>query len=61
MRGAAQGLDRVRWTGRPCLPLAELRAVVLLNATERGDRVNDIAERLRLTHLTAFVNRVVRV
>jgi len=61
MRGAGQGLDRVRWTGRPCPPLSELRAVVLLNTTERGDRVHDIAERLRLTHLTAFVDRVVRV
>ena len=61
MRGAAQGLHRVRWTGRPCPPLSELRAVVLLKATERGDRVHDIAERLRLTHLTAFVDRVVRV
>ena len=61
MRGAAQGLHRVRWTGRPSPPLSELRAVVLLNTTERGDRVHDIAERLRLTHLTTFVDRVVRV
>ncbi len=60
MRGAAQGLHRVRWTGRPCLPLSELRAVVLLPARDRSDRVHDIEARLRLSHLTSFVDRVVR-
>lgn len=60
MRGAAQGLHRVRWTGRPSPPLSELRAVVLLGTTDRTDRVHDIAARLRLAHLTTFVDRVVR-
>jgi hypothetical protein len=61
MRGAAQGLHRVRWTGRPCPPLSELRDAVLLKTTDRSHRVHDIATRLRLAHLTTFVDRVVRV
>ena len=61
MRGAAHGLHGVRWTGRPCPPLSELRAAVLLNRTDRSSRVHDIASRLRLSHLTTFVDRVVRV
>ena len=60
MRGAAQGLHQVRWTGRPCPPLSELRALVLLSARDRSDRVHDIEARLRLSHLTTFVDRVVR-
>jgi hypothetical protein len=58
MRGASQGLHRVAWTGRPCPPLSELRDVVLLEAPARNARVHDIAARLRLPHLTTFVERV---
>jgi hypothetical protein len=61
MRGADQGLRRVHWTGRPCPPLSELRDAVLLTATDRSGRVHDIAMRLRLAHLSTFVDRVVRV
>ena len=61
MRGADQGLRRVHWTGRPCPPLSELRDAVLLTATDRSGRVHDIATRLRLAHLSTFVDRVVRV
>jgi hypothetical protein len=61
MRGADQGLRGVAWTGRPCPPLSELRDAVLLTTTDRSDRVHDIATRLRLAHLTTFVDRVVRV
>ena len=58
MRGADQGLHRVRWTGRPCPPLSELRDVVTLEAPARDARVHDIAARLRLQHLSTFFDRV---
>lgn len=58
MRGATQGLHRAVWSGRPCPPLAELRDAVLLERTARDARVDDIAARLRLRHLTTFVERV---
>jgi hypothetical protein len=58
MRGASQGLHRVEWTGRPCPPLAELREVAGLEPRARGERVHDIAARLRLQHLSTFFERV---
>jgi K+-H+ exchange-related protein len=58
MRGASQGLHRVTWSGRPCPPLTELRDVVRLEAPAREARVHDIASRLRLPHLSTFVERV---
>lgn len=58
MRGAAQGLHGVHWTGRPCPPLSELRDVIVLEAPARHERIRDIATRLRLQHLSAFFERV---
>lgn len=58
MRGAAQGLWRVQWSGRPCPPLTELRDVVLLGFEARDARVHDIASRLRLPHLSTFLQRM---
>ena len=58
MRGAVQGLHHVSWSGRPCPPLAELRDVVALEASARDARLHDIADRLRLQHLTTFFDRV---
>ncbi len=58
MRGAAQGLHRVTWSGQPCPPLGELRELVPLQPNEREARVHDIAARLRLQHLSAFFERV---
>jgi hypothetical protein len=58
MRGAAQGLHRVEWTGRPCPPLSELRDVVLLPPAARDARLHDIATRLRLQRLSTFFERV---
>lgn len=58
MRGAAQGLHRVSWSGRPCPPLTELRDVAMLEPPARDARIHDVAARLRLQHLTAFFERV---
>jgi hypothetical protein len=58
MRGAAQGLQRVAWTGKPCPPLSELREVVAMTPPARDERVHDIARRLRLQHLSTFFERV---
>jgi hypothetical protein len=58
MRGAAQGLHRVTWSGRPCPPLGELRDVVTLEPAARDRCVHDIARRLRLQHLSTFFERV---
>jgi hypothetical protein len=58
MRGATHGLNGVRWTGKPCPPLTELREVVLLEPVTRDARLHDISERLRLQHLSTFFERV---
>lgn len=58
MRGAAQGLRQVTWTGRPCPPLSELREVVHLEPGVRDARIHDVAARLRLQHLSTFFERV---
>lgn len=58
MRGAAHGLRHVTWTGRPCPPLTELRAVPSLDPVERDVRLQDIGARLRLQHLASFFERV---
>jgi hypothetical protein len=58
MRGAAQGLDRVSWSGRSCPPLTELRDVTLLEPRVRDARIHDVAARLRLPHLSTFFERV---
>jgi hypothetical protein len=58
MRGATQGLERVRWTGRSCPPLTELREVPHLEPTMREARIHDVAARLRLQHLSTFFERV---
>jgi hypothetical protein len=58
MRGAAQGLHRVQWTGRSCPPLGELREVAGLAPGVREARIHDVAARLRLDHLSTFFERV---
>jgi hypothetical protein len=58
MRGAAQGLHRVEWTGRPCPPLGELRGLAALEPQVRHERIHDVAARLRLQHLSTFFERV---
>ena len=58
MRGATQGLERVSWSSRPCPPLTELRDVAMLEPPARDARIHDVAARLRLQHLTTFLERV---
>jgi len=58
MRGAGQGLHRVTWSGRPCPPLGELRELAVLEPQVRHQRIEDIAARLRLQHLSTFFERV---
>ena len=60
MRGAAHGLRGVAWSGRPCPPLSELRALAGLDPRVRDERLHDIATRLRLEHLPKFFDRVNR-
>ena len=57
MRGAAQGLRRVSWSGRPCPPLTDLRDVAMLEPPARDARIHDVAARLRLQHFTTFFRR----
>ena len=58
MRGARQGLNHVIFTGRPCPPLTELRGVAELEPEVREQRIHDVAHRLRLQHLSTFIERV---
>jgi hypothetical protein len=58
MRGASQGLHRITWSGRPCPPLTELRDLASLETAAREAHIQDIADRLRLQHLTIFFARV---
>ena len=58
MRGSAHGLRHVRWSGRSCPPLGELRELAGLDPHAREDRLRDIAMRVRLEDLPKFFNRV---
>jgi hypothetical protein len=58
MRGATSGVQGVTWTGRSCAALDELRDAVTLETTAREARIQDIATRLQLRHLSTFVQRV---
>jgi hypothetical protein len=58
MQGASQGLHRVTWSGKPCPPLGELRELAVLEPQVRHQRIEDIAARLRLQHLSTFFERV---
>ncbi len=58
MRGARRGLSGVHWTMKPSPPLAELRAALSLAEPHRYRQVCDVANRLRLQHLTRFFERM---
>lgn len=57
MRGARHGLKSVVWMYEPCAALTLLSQALSLPLPERRRRVNDIAARLRLTHLPRFFRR----
>lgn len=56
-RGARSGLDGVSWRLQPSAALTELRAALALPRPERDRRVRELAARLGLGHLDAFVRR----
>jgi hypothetical protein len=58
MRGAAQGLHRLTWSGRESPPLAELRGLSVLEPRAREGRIQEIADLLRLQHLPTFFERM---
>lgn len=58
-RGARQGLDMVVWKTEPSEPLAELRQAIDLHQPQREHKLSDVASRLRLDHLAAFVERII--
>ena len=58
MRGAAQGLHRVAWTGRPCPPLTSCASVATLEPPARDGASRTSPTRLRLQHLSTFFERV---
>lgn len=57
LRGARQGLAVVTWTLEPSAPLASLRAVVDQTPDMREERVQAVADSLRLEHFTSFFQR----
>jgi hypothetical protein len=58
MRGAAQGLTEVTWTGTPACELTELRAVLALDRDARARRVEQIAATLGLDRLPFFIEKI---
>lgn len=56
-RGARHGLSGVNWTTEPSAPLTALRDVSTLEPSRRAERVRDVASRLHLDRLAAFVER----
>ncbi len=60
VRGARQGLRYVAWTGRPAADLVALRRLPALDRPDQFALVEDVARRLDLPSLPAFLTRVVR-
>ncbi len=49
----------VVWKTEASEPLAELRQAIDLNPPQRERKLIDVASRLRLDHLAAFVERII--
>jgi hypothetical protein len=58
MRGARQGLHRVRWTGRACPILTRLRGASDLPAGGRAALIQEAASQLGVERLPRFVERM---
>jgi hypothetical protein len=58
MRGATQGLTRVRWTTTPSSELSDLRRALSLDHEVRQHRIEEIAAALGLGRLAFFVKRL---
>ena len=56
--GAVNGAEHVRWGLRPSADLVDLRRAVALDPAARDGLVHEVAARLSLQHLAAFVDRV---
>ena len=57
-RGARHGLAHVQWRTRASEPLGDLRGILDLDPDERAGHVRDVAARLGLDYLAAFVERM---
>ena len=57
LRGARQGLAGCTWTLKPNAPLASLRSIVDQSPDAREERVQAVADSLRLEHFTSFFQR----
>ena len=57
MRGARQGLLRIRWQTRASAALSDLRRAVTLDPTAREQHVQHVASQLQLQHLAQFFER----
>jgi hypothetical protein len=60
MRGARQGLDRVRWETRASADLTAIRRIVEADDPDCLAQLDAIGQRLGVEHLAPFVNRVAR-
>ena len=57
LRGARHGLQVVSWMHEPSAALTALRAAIGLDRVAREQRVQDLADELRLEHLPRFIER----
>lgn len=58
VRGARNGLGRVRWTKVPSEPLTELRGALSMDPAGRLRVAETVASNLRLDHLATFFQRM---
>ncbi len=57
-RGARHGLTAVKWRPKASAPLTELRGILHADPERRSAHLREVAGRLKLDHLTPFVERM---